>query len=173
MRFMRKVVGRAGGRGNGDVLQAHGQLVKINARHSGHSGGTVVLFPGQAMGNIQYDGLFGIINNRFLPPDPCRGGSRAAVPPGQPQTGQSRVADIDIIIILGGIVARSEMHFQFAGRGQAGTVVRPGQGAVQKLHSVKIRGYGDTLDFRRHGLKFAVDHQTLVGIVRARGGLFG
>lgn len=82
-------------------------------------------------------------------------------------------ADVEIIVIFRTVVTGAEVNLERARGLQPGTVMRAGERTVQQLDAVEIRGAGDALDFRGHLLKFAVDHQTLHGIIGAGGRLLG
>ncbi len=78
-----------------------------------------------------------------------------------------------VVIILRGVIAGAEMHLDGPGGNRTTAVMRAAQGAVQQLDPVEVRGVGNAVYLVGHGLKFAVDDQTLGGIVRSGRGLFG
>ena len=65
------------------------------------------------------------------------------------------------------------MNLEFAGSFQARTIVPETPRTIQKILAIEIRGKGNTVNFRAHGLKFGIDHQPLVGIICAGGRLLG
>ncbi len=42
------------------------------------------------------------------------------------------------------------------------------QGAIKQLYAIKIGCPGYALNFRSHGLKFGINHQSLSGIISSR-----